>query len=363
MVSRCPYCHADISRPDGKEIAPNQENQNTSENEKARNSSNDISAGDPKNKSSRKKNRLALSGLIVILVCAAAVMLYQRCGQKAEDGTVGDDTDSIALVQDTIRSQPVPPDFQGPGHIPVDSVPDTVPQQPAPRDNTVGSKSSAPTPVVEKGETYYTITDTHLTRDTNAWSLISSPRYGTKLIKIGDGSDGYTKVIYGKLSGYVLNRYILNEDDFRLFESIFGSNEALKAIPYADFRRALFDYYKSHNMEGWHFVLHNGRNRPDEVLFKCIFPKFSEYKHYDMAIILEKSDSKERKILIFQGKDNGDIQFVFEDSTYPALYYISDVSAHKNVLQIVYSHIEKDNIITEGPIDVYDEYHGRYLRR
>lgn len=354
---RCPHCHERVNVPT-EENKENNDNDNSAleiDNRECFGTS--ISS----EKNINKRKRTALFILIGIVLCVGAIALYLWVSPSGGE-SAATATDSVATSQDTILPTPIPPDTCG---LPNDSVitpEDTIGRQATRRDSATALKQT-PKPPVEQGEIYYTIGDTRLTKDANTWSISSNISYGKKLIKIADGSDGYTKVKYGRLSGYVLNRFILNEDDFRLFECIFGSNEALEAIPYADFRRALFDYYKSHNMEGWQFMLHNGRSRPNEVMFKCIFPKFSEYKHKDMAIILEKIDSKERKILIFEGKDNGDIQFVFEDSTYPALYYISDVSAHKSVLQIVYSYIERDNIIAEGPTDVYDEYHGRYLRR
>ena len=288
----------------------------------------------------KRKGKTGLYALMaVLLLCAGVVVLYQGCDRN--------------MPEEEVKPTPPPeplPDSDTVVEIVV-VVPDTVPVRP--------KKPDPVPPVIENGEVCYTIAETGVTDGEDGGKVLGSIPYGAKILRLEYDSDKVARVKHGKTKGFVSADNILDEDDFRLFESMFTSRELLDAIPQAALRRALFDYYKKQGMPGkWQVA-------PSGILVKNIFGENSPCP--DMAVVMEASGSGERRILILFRTDGRDgIKVVLDDKAFAAPYDISDVAADRYGLKIKYSKPDYDsmgNYCPQFKTVVYDEFHGRYMRR
>lgn len=288
----------------------------------------------------KRKGKSGLYALIaLLLLIVGAVVLYQGCDRDVPEGVV--------------KPEPLPLPLPDSDTVPqiVVVVPDTVP---VPR-----PKPAPEPPVIENGEVYYTIAETGVTDGDDGGKALGTIPYGSEILRLEYDADNVARIKHGKIKGFVSADNILDEDDFRLFESMFTSRELLDAIPQAALRRALFDYYKKQGMAGkWQVA-------PSGILVKNIFGENSPCP--DMAVVMEASGSGERRILIlFRTDGRNGIKVVLDDKAFAAPYDISDVAADSYGLKIKYSKPDYDsmgNYCPQFKTVVYDEFHGRYMRR
>lgn len=287
----------------------------------------------------KRKGKTGLYALMaVLLLCAGVVVLYQGCDRN--------------MPEEVIKPTPPPeplPDSDTVVEIVV-VVPDTVPVRP--------KKPDPVPPVIENGEVCYTIAETGVTDGEDGGKVLGSIPYGAKILRLEYDSDKVARVKHGKTKGFVSADNILDEEDFRLFESMFASRESLGAIPPASLRRALFDYYKKQGMaQKWQVV-------PSGILAKHIFGTNGACP--DMAVLLGATKGGKRKILIFRTDGDGAAKLVLDDAAYPAPYFISDAAGSRYNLKIKYSKATDDSTVhapNRVKTVVYDEFHGRYMRR
>lgn len=317
---------------------------NTVEN---RNTSTEGTSGRPTGK--RKAPGYKPAAIVaLLLLCAAAIVSYQYCNPAPLESPPdnGGDFDTIPEAEsDTVPPEP----YLLVRH---DSIPDSgVRPNPSPK-------------LVEIGTDCYTIAEIPVFDKENQSEILTTIPYGIKVLRLKDITPDFVLIKYGRIKGLARISDLLNEEDYHLLESIFHSGDALEAVPQAEFRRALLDYYKSHDMvhrpQQWQFVLNTGLAKPNEVLFRQIFP--GDGNKSDMAIILEEVKTGNRKIVIFKNGDKQTVRAAFEATTYPAPYTIADVSASRYNLKIKYAFPGNDSIETRYKSDIYDEYHGRYIR-
>lgn len=287
----------------------------------------------------KRKGKSGLYALIALsLLIVGAVVLYQGCDRDVPEGVV--------------KPEPLPLPLPDSDTVPqiVVVVPDTVP---VPR-----PKPAPEPPVIENGEVYYTIAETGVTDGDDGGKALGTIPYGSEILRLEYDADNVARIKHGKIKGFVSADNILDEDDFRLFESMFTSRELLDAIPQAALRRALFDYYKKQGMaQKWQVV-------PSGILARHIFSSNGAYP--DMAVLLGATKGGKRKILIFRTDGDGAAKLVLDDAAYPAPYFISDAAGSRYNLKIKYSKATDDSTVHDPnrvKTVVYDEFHGRYMRR
>jgi hypothetical protein len=143
--------------------------------------------------------------------------------------------------------------------------------------------------------------------------------------------------------GYVASAYLVNKKDFYITNSLLGDNDVREELATAKVRKALLDYFNSHNYAGklseemqsevglsvspsdqWQVVFHRGQTKPNEVFFKRLVDPSSKFT--DMAVLIENVSNQRRIGLIFHFDDDETSHLIYEDDyNIPQNGYIKDV--------------------------------------
>lgn len=131
----------------------------------------------------------------------------------------------------------------------------------------------------------------------------------------------------GGKEGYVRQAYIMNEKDFKLLNSIWGSFQSRDAVerrrdmPPTEFRRALLNYYKKKGYTGrlsaeekryiglketaeeWQVFMREG---------EVVFQKLPSSKYTGIGFLIEKRETGERKFLFFHFDNQGKAKLLTE---------------------------------------------------
>lgn len=177
--------------------------------------------------------------------------------------------------------------------------------------------------------------------------------YGYLYERKGRERGGWQKVEIVK-TGYIASRLLINKEDYKLFNSIFGGNDdvacsARRAIMSVGARIALLNYYKNNNMRG--FNLASGKTINDmmrviqgknvwlfiEIEQGSYYPNF--YLDEDQGIfaaILFNPEFDKRKVIVFtRSADSSDYALRYEHEA-PAKVGIKSVTSSSSVVDVEY---------------------------
>lgn len=177
--------------------------------------------------------------------------------------------------------------------------------------------------------------------------------YGYLYERKGRERGGWQKVEIVK-TGYIASRLLINKEDYKLFNSIFGGNDdvacsARRAIMSVGARIALLNYYKNNNMRG--FNLASGKTINDmmrviqgknvwlfiEIEQDSYYPNF--YLDEDQGIfaaILFNPEFDKRKVIVFtRSADSSDYALRYEHEA-PAKVGIKSVTSSSSVVDVEY---------------------------
>lgn len=177
--------------------------------------------------------------------------------------------------------------------------------------------------------------------------------YGYLYERKGRERGGWQKVEIVK-TGYITSRLLINKEDYKLFNSIFGGNDdvacsARRAIMSVGARLALLNYYKNNNMRG--FNLASGKTINDmmrviqgknvwlfiEIEQDSYYPNF--YLDEDQGIfaaILFNPEFDKRKVIVFtRSADSSDYALRYEHEA-PAKVGIKSVTSSSSVVDVEY---------------------------
>ncbi len=170
-------------------------------------------------------------------------------------------------------------------------------------------------------------------------NIIASLPYGTKLLMLDYGNNGWSHVKAitddGKQDGYVSSDYILDESDFYLLDGIFGNNEAREQISQSNYRKALLKYFKRQNYRGyisdeayknlgtepysdsremWQIFCSPKTSGSNSVYYCKEYNKSSKNK--DMVVVLQNGNSNALKLVYFYIDDDNNAYVVYEETAY-----------------------------------------------
>lgn len=177
--------------------------------------------------------------------------------------------------------------------------------------------------------------------------------YGYLYERKGRERGGWQKVEIVK-TGYIASRLLINKEDYKLFNSIFGGNDdvacsARRAIMSVGARIALLNYYKNNHMRG--FNLASGKTINDmmrviqgknvwlfiEIEQGSYYPNF--YLDEDQGIfaaILFNPEFDKRKVIVFtRSADSSDYALRYEHEA-PAKVGIKSVTSSSSVVDVEY---------------------------
>ena len=171
------------------------------------------------------------------------------------------------------------------------------------------------------------------------YNIIDKLPYGTQLL-VYNTEQGWAQVKYNKIKGYVSSDFLLYEDDFLLLHSIFAGKNASECLSESRYRRALLNYFKSNHIygrtvnlsdnspyymfqTGWQVHTQQKGTRPNTILFVNASDKNSKFQ--DMAVIIKKNDTNQRKCLLFAFDNNTEQSLLVYEEDAPETGYIQNV--------------------------------------
>lgn len=124
--------------------------------------------------------------------------------------------------------------------------------------------------------------------------------YGAELITYSSGTHWAYVKADGK-EGYVASPYLLDADDFRLLDGVWGNEDAKEAVATAKCRLAVLDFLKSNNMntgsDAWQIFTKPIEMKPNSVLYPKLDNGYNDFT--DFAFILTDNASGDRKAALY----------------------------------------------------------------
>lgn len=170
------------------------------------------------------------------------------------------------------------------------------------------------------------------------YNILSKVPYGSELITYTQEGD-WAQVKVNDVEGYVATAYLLEWDDFKQLNDVWGDQEAKEAIATAKCRFALHNYCKRNNLqtgkEGWQLHTLQKDIKPNYVSYprlKNNYDKFTEF-----AFILRNNTSGERRLAIYSFDDMTEEPiFVYEEAA-PSVGLIKNIKYKNNIYSVKYT--------------------------
>ena len=148
------------------------------------------------------------------------------------------------------------------------------------------------------------------------YNVLSQLHYGAELITYSKDAE-WAEVKADDTEGFVSSNYLLEWDDFKLLNDVWGSADTKAYIESTKCRLAIVDYCKRNQLatgnEGWQLHTLQKDVKPNNVLFPRLdngYDKFTEF-----AFILKNNLTKERRLAIYSfNEETEEPLFMYEES-------------------------------------------------
>ena len=161
------------------------------------------------------------------------------------------------------------------------------------------------------------------------YNILSKVPYGSELITYSKDM-GWAEIKVNGMEGFVASPYLLEWNDFKLLNDIWGSTDAKEYIESSKCRLAILDYCKRNQFntgnEGWQLYTLQKNVKPNNVLFPRLnngYDKFTEF-----AFILKNNATQERRFAIYSFD---------EETEKPIFLYDENAPEDGQIKQIRYS--------------------------
>ena len=148
------------------------------------------------------------------------------------------------------------------------------------------------------------------------YNVLSQLHYGAELITYSKDAE-WAEVKADDTEGFVSSNYLLEWDDFKLLNDVWGSADTKAYIESTKCRLAIVDYCKRNQLatgnEGWQLHTLQKDVKPNNVLFPRLdngYDKFTEF-----AFILKNNLTKERRLALYSfDEETEEPLFMYEES-------------------------------------------------
>lgn len=161
------------------------------------------------------------------------------------------------------------------------------------------------------------------------YNILSKVPYGSELITYSKDVE-WAEIKVNGIKGFVASPYLLEWNDFKLLNDIWGSADTKEYIESSKCRLAILDYCKRNQFntgnEGWQLYTLQKNVKPNNVLFPRLnngYDKFTEF-----AFILKNNTTQERRFAIYSFD---------EETEKPIFLYDENAPEDGQIKQIRYS--------------------------
>lgn len=160
------------------------------------------------------------------------------------------------------------------------------------------------------------------------YNRVGKVPYGAELITYSN-ANGWADVKYDGETGYVSSDYLLESNDFKLLNGVWGNEEAKEVVMTSKCRMAILDFLKKYGLEtgtdGWQIYTKPKEMKPNTVLFPSLNDGYDEFSEF--AFILTDNKDKKRKLALY----------AFEQDETPVIRYMEDAPEKGDIKSVSYS--------------------------
>lgn len=170
------------------------------------------------------------------------------------------------------------------------------------------------------------------------YNVLSKIPYGSELITYSKDEE-WAEIKVNGTKGFVASPYLLEWDDFKLLNDVWGSADAKEYIESSKCRLALIDYCKRNHLntgnEAWQLYTLQKDVKPNNVLFPRLvngYDKFTEF-----AFILKNNATQERRFAIYSFDEETEKPIFLYEETAPEDGLIKAVKYKNNEYSVSYT--------------------------
>ncbi len=172
------------------------------------------------------------------------------------------------------------------------------------------------------------------------FNILSKVPYGSELITYSKDME-WAEIKVNGMKGFVASPYLLEWDDFKLLNDIWGNADSKEYIESSKCRLAILDYCKRNQFntgnEGWQLYTLQKDVKPNNVLFPRLnngYDKFTEF-----VFILKNNATQERRLAIYSFDEETEKPIFLYDESAPEDGQIKNVrySNGRNEYNVTYT--------------------------
>ena len=172
------------------------------------------------------------------------------------------------------------------------------------------------------------------------YNILSKVPYGSELITYSKDME-WAEIKVNGMEGFVASPYLLEWNDFKLLNDVWGSTDTKEYIESSKCRLAILDYCKRNQLvtgnDGWQLYTLQKNVKPNNVLFPRLnndYDKFTEF-----AFILKNNATQERQFAIYSFDEETEQPIFLYDENAPEDGQIKNVKYNngKNEYSVTYT--------------------------
>lgn len=172
------------------------------------------------------------------------------------------------------------------------------------------------------------------------YNILSKVPYGSELITYSKDTE-WAEIKVNGVEGFVASPYLLEWNDFKLLNDVWGSTDTKEYIESSKCRLAILDYCKRSQLatgnDGWQLYTLQKNVKPNNVLFPRLnngYDKFTEF-----AFILKNNATQERRFAIYSFDEETEQPIFLYDENAPVDGQIKNVKYNngKNEYSVTYT--------------------------
>lgn len=167
------------------------------------------------------------------------------------------------------------------------------------------------------------------------YNILSTIPYGSELITYSKDGE-WAEIKINGMKGFVASPYLLEWNDFKLLNDVWGSTDTKEYIESSKCRLAILDYCKRNQFntgnDNWQLYTLQKNVKPNNVLFPRLsngYDKFTEF-----AFILKNNKTQERRLAIYSFNEEDETPIFLYDEQAPHEGEIQDIK-YRNKMFIV----------------------------
>lgn len=184
------------------------------------------------------------------------------------------------------------------------------------------------------------------------YNILSKVPYGSELITYSMDSE-WAEIKVNKVKGFVASSYLLEWNDFKLLNNIWGSTDAKDCVESSKCRMALLDFCKLKKLntgnDAWQLYTLQKETKPNNIMFPRL--KNGHDKFTEFAFILKNNVTQERIMAIYSFDEETEKPIYLYDEAAPSNGQIKQIKYNRN--RYIVSYTNQPTAATENKEATY----------